>query len=113
MRQSRPIHEMAEATRRFAEGNFDVRMHNYEGVTEITELAESFNNMADSLQETERQRREFIANVSHELKTPMTTIAGLYRRYSGRHDPARAGKGVPAHHLGRGAAAFPSRAPHA
>ena len=76
MRQSRPIHEMAEATRRFAEGNFDVRMHNYEGVTEITELAESFNNMADSLQETERQRREFIANASHELKTPMTTIAG-------------------------------------
>ena len=76
MRQSRPIHEMAEATRRFAEGNFDVRMHNYEGVTEITELAEAFNNMADSLQETERQRREFIANVSHELKTPMTTIAG-------------------------------------
>ena len=76
MRQSRPIHEMAEATRRFADGNFDVRMHNYEGVTEIAELAESFNNMADSLQETERQRREFIANVSHELKTPMTTIAG-------------------------------------
>ena len=76
MRQSRPIHEMAEATRRFAEGNFDVRMHNYEGVTEISELAESFNNMADSLQETERQRREFIANVSHELKTPMTPIAG-------------------------------------
>ena len=76
MRQSRPIHEMAEATRRFADGNFDVRMHNYEGVTEITELAEAFNSMADSLQETERQRREFIANVSHELKTPMTTIAG-------------------------------------
>ena len=76
MRQSRPIREMAEATRRFADGNFDVRMHNYEYVTEIAELAESFNNMADSLQETERQRREFIANVSHELKTPMTTIAG-------------------------------------
>ena len=76
MRQSRPIREMAEATRRFADGNFDVRMHNYEDITEIAELAESFNNMADSLQETERQRREFIANVSHELKTPMTTIAG-------------------------------------
>ena len=76
MRQSRPIHEMAEATRRFADGNFDVRMHNYEGVTEISELTEAFNSMADSLQETERQRREFIANVSHELKTPMTTIAG-------------------------------------
>ena len=76
MRQSHPIHEMAEATRRFADSNFDVRMHNYAGVTEITELADAFNNMADSLQETERQRREFIANVSHELKTPMTTIAG-------------------------------------
>lgn len=49
MRQSRPIHEMAEATRRFAEGNFDVRMHNYEGVTEISELAESFNNMGGLL----------------------------------------------------------------
>ena len=76
MRQSRPIREMAEATRRFADGNFDVRMHDYEGSGEIGELAVSFNNMADSLQETERQRREFIANVSHELKTPMTTIAG-------------------------------------
>lgn len=76
MRQSRPIREMAEATRRFADGNFDVRMHNYEDITEVAELGEAFNNMADSLQETERQRREFIANVSHELKTPMTTIAG-------------------------------------
>ena len=76
MRQSRPIREMAEATRRFADGNFDVRMHEYEDSSEINELAVSFNNMADSLQETERQRREFIANISHELKTPMTTIAG-------------------------------------
>ena len=76
LRQSRPISEMAEATRRFADGNFDVRMHAYTDPNEIAELARSFNNMADSLQETERQRREFIANVSHELKTPMTTIAG-------------------------------------
>ncbi|MDO4812059.1 MAG: HAMP domain-containing sensor histidine kinase [Eubacteriales bacterium] len=76
MRQSQPIREMAAATRRFADGDFNVRMHNYEEVSEIAELAVSFNNMADSLQETERQRREFIANVSHELKTPMTTIAG-------------------------------------
>ncbi|MBQ7713382.1 MAG: HAMP domain-containing histidine kinase [Oscillospiraceae bacterium] len=76
MRQSRPIREMAEATRRFADGNFDVRMRGYDDPLEIAELAASFNNMADSLQETERQRREFIANVSHELKTPMTSIAG-------------------------------------
>ena len=76
LRQSRPISEMAEATRRFADGNFDIRMRGYDDPLEIAELAASFNNMADSLQETERQRREFIANVSHELKTPMTTIAG-------------------------------------
>ena len=67
---------MAEATRHFAEGNYDVRMRGYSGPAEIAELAGSFNKLADSLQETERQRSEFIANVSHELKTPMTTIAG-------------------------------------
>ena len=76
MRQIQPIREMAAATRQYAEGNFDVRMNDYGRDDEIGELAASFNNMAESLQQTERQRREFIANVSHELKTPMTTIAG-------------------------------------
>ena len=75
MRQIQPIREMAAATRQYAEGNFDIRM-NYGRDDEIGELAASFNNMAESLQQTERQRREFIANISHELKTPMTTIAG-------------------------------------
>ena len=75
MRQSRPIREMAAATRAFAEGNFDTRMHDY-GAGEIGELASAFNAMADSLQETERQRREFIANISHELKTPLQGIIG-------------------------------------
>ena len=42
----------------------------------ISFMAASFNNMAENLQQTERQRREFITNISHELKTPMTTIAG-------------------------------------
>ncbi len=76
MRQIKPIREMARATRLYAEGEFDVRMNEYGREDEIGELAASFNNMADSLQQTERQRREFIANISHELKTPMTTIAG-------------------------------------
>ena len=76
MRQIQPIREMARATRAYAAGNFDVRMQDTGRKDEIGELAASFNNMADSLAETERQRSEFIANISHELKTPMTTIAG-------------------------------------
>ena len=76
MRQIKPIREMAQATRQYAEGDFDIRMNDYGREDEIGELAASFNNMAESLQQTERQRREFIANISHELKTPMTTIAG-------------------------------------
>ena len=76
MRQIKPIREMAQATRCYAEGDFDIRMNDYGLDDEIGELAASFNNMAERLQQTERQRREFIANISHELKTPMTTIAG-------------------------------------
>ncbi len=76
MRQVKPIREMVQATRRYAEGDFDIRMNDYGRNDEMGELAASFNNMAESLQQTERQRREFIANISHELKTPMTTIAG-------------------------------------
>ena len=77
MRQIQPIREMVKATRRYAEGDFDIRMNDYGRDDELGELAASFNNMAESLQQTERQRREFIANISHELKTPMTTIAGF------------------------------------
>ena len=76
MRQIQPIREMVQATRSYAAGNFDVRMQDTGRSDEIGELAASFNNMADSLAETEHQRSEFIANISHELKTPMTTIAG-------------------------------------
>ena len=76
MRQVQPIREMVQATRQYAEGDFDVRMKDYGRNDEMGELAASFNNMAETLQQTERQRREFIANISHELKTPMTTIAG-------------------------------------
>ena len=76
MHQVQPIHAMVQATRRYAGGNFDSRMYDYGRTDEIGELAASFNAMADTLQHTEQQRREFIANISHELKTPMTTIAG-------------------------------------
>ena len=76
MQQTKPIKDMATAARNFADGNFDARVHDTGRDDEIGELTEAFNAMADSIQKTEQQRREFIANISHELKTPMTTIAG-------------------------------------
>lgn len=78
LRQTKPLKDMAEAVRRFGQGEFDVRVEGCgERKDEVGELAEAFNSMADSLAESEAQRSEFIANVSHELKTPMTTIAGF------------------------------------
>ena len=71
----RPIDELKKGIKEIASHNYGKRL-DFTGNREFESVAESFNNMADSLQETERQRREFIANVSHELKTPMTTIAG-------------------------------------
>ena len=76
MQQTKPIKDMADAARSFAEGDFDARVHDTGRDDEVGELTEAFNAMADSLQRTEQQRREFIANISHELKTPMTSIAG-------------------------------------
>ena len=76
--QTRPLIEMAEAARKFGQGEFDMRVTGYEDRgDEVSDLAEAFNSMANSLEKVESQRAEFIANVSHELKTPMTTIAGF------------------------------------
>lgn len=73
---ARPLREMSQAAKKFAVGDFSTRVR-VSGNDEITELAVAFNNMADSLNASESMRRSFIANVSHELKTPMTTIAGF------------------------------------
>lgn len=75
--QSRPMKEIAAAARKFGHGELGVRVDVGERKDEIGELAEAFNSMAESLASSERRRSEFIANVSHELKTPMTTIAGF------------------------------------
>ena len=76
-RQSLPLRDLANAARDFGHGNLTARVRVSEGETqEIQELATAFNNMASSLQKSEYQRQEFVANVSHELKTPMTTIGG-------------------------------------
>lgn len=72
----RPLQEMLAATQSFAKGDFTVRVP-VERYDEIGKLAMAFNNMATALSSQETLRRSFIANVSHELKTPMTTIAGF------------------------------------
>lgn len=75
---ARPLDEMASASRKFARGDFSVRVKHEDDTTyEMGALIESFNKMADSLEQAEERRSEFIANVSHELRTPMTTIAGF------------------------------------
>ena len=76
-KQVKPINDMAAAARKFAHGDFSVRIEDSGRNDEIGELTASFNLMADSLEKSERQRRDFIGNVSHELKTPMTTISGF------------------------------------
>ena len=77
-RMARPLDEMAAASRKFARGDFSVRVKQQEDPTdEMGALIESFNKMADSLESAEARRSEFIANISHELRTPMTTIAGF------------------------------------
>ena len=77
-RMARPLDEIAAASRKFARGDFSVRVKQTQDTTdEMGALIDSFNKMADSLEQAEKRRSEFIANISHELRTPMTTIAGF------------------------------------
>ena len=76
--QAVSIQSVARAATRFGLGELDARAPvGGKNTVEMDELALSFNSMADSLAQAENRRREFVANVSHELKTPMTTIAGF------------------------------------
>jgi signal transduction histidine kinase len=77
VRLTKPLQEMATAVRRFGQGEFDVRVQDPGKTEEVAQLATAFNNMADSLAQSETRRQEFVANISHELKTPMTTISGF------------------------------------
>jgi len=75
--QSKPMKDMAAAAYAFGHGDLNARVRVEDSYSEeVEELALSFNNMASLLQKSEYQRQEFVANVSHELKTPMTTISG-------------------------------------
>ena len=73
---TKPLQQMAKAAKSFGNGDFSIRV-NVTSEDEVGELARAFNSMADKLAASEGMRRAFVANVSHELKTPMTTIAGF------------------------------------
>ena len=71
-----PLRDMSRAVKRMAVGQYDVRVR-VKGSDEVAELALAFNQMAESLENLERMRNSFVANVSHDLRTPMTTISGF------------------------------------
>ena len=75
--QAKPLRKLSGAAHAFGHGHLDARVNLEDAPSlEMQELALAFNNMASSLQKSEYQRQAFVANVSHELKTPMTTISG-------------------------------------
>lgn len=71
-----PLRDMSRATKAYAKGDFSYRVR-VRGGGELESLLIAFNNMASELSIHESTRRSFVANVSHELKTPMTTIGGF------------------------------------
>ena len=75
-RLTKPLKSMSEAAKAMAKGDFSKRIP-VTSDDEIGELAVSFNLMTNSLAQLEGMRRSFVGNVSHELKTPMTTIGGF------------------------------------
>lgn len=76
VRVTAPLREISNAAKSFAKGKFDVRVPVH-GSDEVAELAETFNNMAESLNNYDSMRNTFMSDVSHDLRSPMTSIAGF------------------------------------
>lgn len=71
-----PIKKITDAFEELSSGNFSVRVPETEKISEIRELAQRFNSMTYDLSHIETLRNDFVANVSHEFKTPIASIEG-------------------------------------
>ena len=71
-----PLRVMSQAAKSFAKGEFSVRVP-VVGNDEVAQLASAFNNMAQNLENLDEMRNNFMSSVSHDMRTPMTTISGF------------------------------------
>lgn len=76
-RMVRPLKKITAATKQYAGGDFSARINTADVYDELSQLVDAVNIMADNLAVLEESRSSFVANVSHELKTPMTIISGF------------------------------------
>jgi signal transduction histidine kinase len=75
-RLTRPFMEINDIVQKYSKGDYNVRIP-ISSIEEATQLAISFNTMADQLKDLEATRRSFVANVSHELRSPLTSMKGF------------------------------------